>query len=130
MKQLTRLLPVILAAALQIITIAENRFDDYRKNADFIQRYIFPGGMLPSVEILKDQFARAKLQLADADLFGDSYARTLRVWRDRFLAAWSSIEPLGFDDRFRRMWEMYLAYCEGGFRARAINVGQFKLVRP
>ena len=118
------------AAALQIITIAENRFDDYRKNADFIQRYIFPGGMLPSVEILKDQFARAKLQLADADLFGDSYARTLRVWRDRFLAAWSSIEPLGFDDRFRRMWEMYLAYCEGGFRARAINVGQFKLVRP
>jgi cyclopropane-fatty-acyl-phospholipid synthase len=118
------------AAALQIITIAEERFDDYRRSADFIQRYIFPGGMLPSVEALKTEVARARLQLADADLFGDSYARTLRDWRDRFLGAWKNIEPLGFDERFRRMWEMYLAYCEGGFRARAINVGQFKLVRP
>jgi len=71
----------------------------------------------------------ARLQLADADLCGASYARTLRQWRDRFLAAWHQIEPLGFDDRFRRMWEMYLAYCEGGFRAEAINVGQFKLVK-
>jgi cyclopropane-fatty-acyl-phospholipid synthase len=118
------------AAALQIITIADNRFDAYRKSADFIQSYIFPGGMLPSVDALKREFSRAKLQLADAELFGDSYARTLRHWRDSFLAAWNNIEPLGFDDRFRRMWEMYLAYCEGGFRAAAINVGQFKLIRP
>jgi cyclopropane-fatty-acyl-phospholipid synthase len=117
-------------AALQIITIAESRFEHYRRNADFIQRHIFPGGMLPSVEVLKRQVDQAKLQLADAAMFGESYARTLRQWRDRFLNAWNNIEPLGFDDRFRRMWEMYLAYCEGGFRARAINVGQFKLIRP
>ena len=117
------------AAALQIITIAENRFESYRKSADFIQRYIFPGGMLPSVEVLKAQVADARLHMAGADLFGQSYARTLRQWRDRFLGAWHKIEPLGFDDRFRRMWEMYLAYCEGGFRANAINVGQFKLVK-
>jgi cyclopropane-fatty-acyl-phospholipid synthase len=118
------------AAALQIITIAEERFEYYRRNADFIQRHIFPGGMLPSVNVFKDCVDRARLQLADAAMYGESYARTLRQWRDRFLHAWSTIEPLGFDDRFRRMWEMYLAYCEGGFRARAINVGQFKLVRP
>jgi cyclopropane-fatty-acyl-phospholipid synthase len=118
------------AAALQIITIAEDRFEQYRKGADFIQRYIFPGGMLPSVERLKTQFDRAKLKFVDATMFGDSYADTLRQWRDRFLAAWAHIEPLGFDERFRRMWVMYLAYCEGGFRGKAVNVGQFKLVRP
>jgi cyclopropane-fatty-acyl-phospholipid synthase len=117
------------SAALQIITIAEDRFETYRKGSDFIQRYIFPGGMLPTVEILKQQFGNAKLELADTDMFGHSYARTLRQWRDRFLGAWSSIQPLGFDERFRRMWEMYLAYCEGGFRAKTIDVGQFKLVK-
>ncbi len=118
------------AAALQIITIAEDRFEQYRRNPDFIQRYIFPGGMLPSVERLKVQVEHAKLRFDDAMMFGESYAATLKLWRDRFLATWSTIEPLGFDDRFRRMWEMYLAYCEGGFRSKAINVGQFKLVRP
>jgi cyclopropane-fatty-acyl-phospholipid synthase len=117
-------------AALQIITIAEERFEHYRHNTDFIQRHIFPGGMLPSVNVFKDCVDHAKLQLADVAMYGESYARTLKQWRDSFLHAWSTIEPLGFDDRFRRMWEMYLAYCEGGFRARAINVGQFKLVRP
>ena len=117
------------AAALQIITIADSRFDTYRRRADFIQRYIFPGGMLPSVDALKREFSDAKLQLAEAELFGDSYAKTLHLWRDRFLAAWKNIEPLGFDERFRRMWEMYLAYCEGGFRASTLNVGQFKLLK-
>jgi cyclopropane-fatty-acyl-phospholipid synthase len=117
------------AAALQIITIAENRFEQYRRGADFIQRHIFPGGMLPSVEAFKTCADRAKLQIADMAMYGESYARTLKQWRDSFLRAWGTIEPLGFDDRFRRMWEMYLAYCEGGFRARTINVGQFKLVR-
>ena len=118
------------AAALQIITIAEERFEEYRKGADFIQRYIFPGGMLPSVERLKAQIEQAKLSFVDATMFGESYADTLRIWRDRFMGAWANIEPLGFDDRFKRMWEMYLAYCEGGFRGRAINVGQFTLTRP
>ena len=85
--------------------------------------------MLPSVECLKMQVEKAKLVYDDASLFGESYALTLRQWRDRFLAAWSTIEPLGFDERFRRMWEMYLAYWEGGFRTGAVNVGQFKLIR-
>ena len=75
------------SAALQIITIAEDRFEQYRRSADFIQSYIFPGGMLPSATILKDQFAQAKLQFAGADMFGLSYAKTLRTWRDRFLGA-------------------------------------------
>ena len=114
-------------AALQIITIAEERFERYRRSADFIQRYIFPGGMLPTVDRLKAHCDQARLKFENALTFGDSYAATLRLWRDRFLAGWSNIEPLGFDERFRRMWEMYLAYCEGGFRARAINVGQFRL---
>ncbi|MCB2108264.1 MAG: class I SAM-dependent methyltransferase [Rhodobacteraceae bacterium] len=118
------------SAALQIITIDEKRFETYRRSADFIQRYIFPGGMLPSVPALKQQFGDAKLQLSEANMFGLSYAQTLRLWRDRFLAKWSAIQPLGFDERFRRMWEMYLAYCEGGFRAGSIDVGQFKIVRP
>ncbi|MBL8644785.1 MAG: class I SAM-dependent methyltransferase [Rhodospirillaceae bacterium] len=116
-------------AALQIITIAEDRFETYRKSADFIQSYIFPGGMLPTVEILKNQFEQARLNFIGSDMFGLSYAKTLREWRDRFLSAWSSIQPLGFDERFRRMWEMYLAYCEGGFRAKSIDVGQFKIAK-
>ena len=116
-------------AALQIITIDDAFYQRYRSGADFIQRYIFPGGMLPSVKALTEEIHRAKLNLADSTTFGDSYAVTLKEWRQRFLAAWSSIEPMGFDDRFRRMWEMYLAYCEGGIRSKSIDVGQFKVVR-
>ncbi|MFL2771298.1 MAG: class I SAM-dependent methyltransferase [Rhodospirillaceae bacterium] len=116
-------------AALQIITIDESHFSRYRRGADFIQRYIFPGGMLPSVSALQQEFVQARLHLADVYTFGESYAQTLLQWRQRFVEAWANIEPLGFDERFRRMWEMYLAYCEGGFRAKLIDVGQFKLVR-
>lgn len=116
-------------AVLQVITIAEERFDAYRKRPDFIQRYIFPGGMLPSRSIIRDQAGRAGLVLTHHELFGDSYAKTLREWRERFLRAWPKIERLGFDDRFRRMWDFYLAYCEVGFRTGAIDVGFFKLVR-
>jgi len=117
-------------AALQIITIDENRFAYYRNGADFIQRYIFPGGMLPSMAALTDQVKRSGLQIASTTAFGSSYAQTLQQWRERFIAAWSKIEPLGFDQRFKRMWEMYLAYCEGGFRGESIDVVQVKLVRP
>ena len=116
-------------AALQIITIDDAFYNRYRSGADFIQRYIFPGGMLPSVKALTSEINRARLYLAGVTTFGDSYATTLREWRERFLSAWPSIEPLGFDERFRRMWEMYLAYCEGGFRAKSIDVGHFKIVR-
>jgi cyclopropane-fatty-acyl-phospholipid synthase len=116
-------------AVLQVITIAEDRFDAYRKRPDFIQRYIFPGGMLPTRSIIGDAAARAGFVLTHHESFGDSYARTLREWRERFLRAWPKIERLGFDDRFRRMWDYYLAYCEVGFRTGAVDVGFFKLVR-
>lgn len=115
-------------AVLQAITIAEHRFAAYRKRPDFIQRYIFPGGSLPTCSTIAQQAARAGLELVHAEAFGDSYAKTLAEWRRRFLRAWPRLEQLGFNERFRRMWEYYLAYCEVGFRAGIIDVGLFKLV--
>jgi len=117
------------SAALQIITIADDRFDAYRKNPDFIQLYIFPGGMLPSPSALNASAASAGLGIETLRTFAVSYADTLREWRDRFDTAWPKIAPLGFDERFKRMWDYYLAYCEGGFRSGAVDVGQFKLTR-
>lgn len=116
-------------AVLQAITIAEHRFAAYRRRPDFIQRYIFPGGLLPTIERIEAEAARAGLALVHCEGFGASYARTLEVWRRRFLAAWDRIEPLGFDARFRRMWEYYLTYCEVGFQAGAVDVNLFKLAR-
>lgn len=112
---------------LQAITIAEGRFEEYRRRPDFIQRYIFPGGMLPTPSILVEQAGRAGLQLVRRETFGMSYALTLAEWRRRFLAAWPNIESLGFDRRFRRLWEYYLAYCEAGFRTGSIDVGLYVL---
>ena len=114
-------------ALLQAITIDESRFATYRKRPDFIQRYIFPGGVLPTFSIIEQEAARAGLKLVHHEQFSDSYVKTLREWRDRFMRAWPKIEPLGFNERFRRMWEYYLAYCEVGFRNGSINVGFFKL---
>jgi cyclopropane-fatty-acyl-phospholipid synthase len=115
------------AALIQAITIDESRFAAYRGHPDFIQRYIFPGGMLPTRAIIEREAERAGLRLVHHESFGDSYVRTLREWRGRFLRAWPKLEALGFDQRFRRMWEYYLVYCETGFRFRAIDVGFFKL---
>ena len=112
-------------AGLQIITIDDAYFESYRRSPDFIQRYIFPGGMLPGPNAFADAVARAGLRLTDAVFFGPSYAETLRRWDVDFLAAWPEIEKLGFDERFRRMWHYYLRYCEAGFDAGRINVGQF-----
>jgi cyclopropane-fatty-acyl-phospholipid synthase len=117
-------------AVLQVITIDQSRFAAYRRRPDFVQRYIFPGGMLPTMDIIRREAERVGLALVAHESFGDSYARTLQAWRQRFLRAWSQIEPLGFDQRFRRMWEYYLTYCEVGFRFEAVNVSFFKLVRP
>lgn len=111
---------------LQAITIAEDRFANYRHQPDFIQRYIFPGGVLPTVDIIRREAARAGLELVVHQPFGLSYAQTLAVWRDRFMAAWPAIEKLGFDASFKRMWEYYLCYCEAGFRNGAIDVGFYK----
>jgi cyclopropane-fatty-acyl-phospholipid synthase len=110
---------------LQAITIAEERFADYCRRPDFIQRYIFPGGFLPTKTLMRETLERAGLRLASAETFAGSYALTLREWRRRFLAAWPEIERLGFPQSFRRTWEYYLCYCEAGFRAGAIDVGLY-----
>jgi len=114
-------------AVLQVITIAEQRFATYRDRPDFIQRYIFPGGMLPTAAIVRHEAERAGLRLVEQQDFGPSYARTLADWRRRFLRGWPQIEALGFDLRFKRMWEYYLTYCEVGFERAAIDVSLFKL---
>ncbi len=111
-------------AALQIITIGDKWFDSYRRGVDFIQRYIFPGGMLPSMTALKQQIDHAGLALDRTEFYGAHYARTLSEWNQRFQAAWQDLEPMGFDRRFKRMWEFYLAYCEAGFRAGSLDVVQ------
>ncbi|MCX5479792.1 cyclopropane-fatty-acyl-phospholipid synthase [Kaistia geumhonensis] len=117
-------------AVIQSILIDENRFEAYRRNPDFIQTYIFPGGMLPTPAMLKAQARAAGLVLAHEELHGASYAWTLAEWRTRFHAAWPQIEKMKFDTRFRRLWDYYLAYCEGGFRAGAIDVGIYVLEKP
>ncbi|WP_438950815.1 class I SAM-dependent methyltransferase [Porticoccus sp.] len=114
-------------AVLQIITIDEKRFEVYRKQADFIQRHIFPGGMLPSVMALKQKFSQHGFGLIEQEMFGEGYARTLELWRQRFEDRWPKISTLGFDQRFYRLWRYYLSYCEGGFKEGAINVGLFVL---
>ncbi|MBX9760797.1 MAG: cyclopropane-fatty-acyl-phospholipid synthase family protein [Beijerinckiaceae bacterium] len=114
-------------AVLQAITIADDRFEAYRKGADFIQRYVFPGGMLPSRETLERSVAQAGLRIVESETFADSYAATLAEWRHRMLLAWPQIAAQGFEPRFRRLWEYYLCYCEAGFRARTIDVGLYKL---
>ena len=116
-------------AGLQVITIADKYFEAYRGTMDFIQRYVFPGGMLPSPSVLRQQTQNAGLIWQSEMCFGQHYADTLADWMRRFTAAWPTIQPLGFDDRFKRMWEYYLAYCEGGFRAGTIDVMQVALAR-
>ena len=115
---------------LQAITIAESAFGDYCRRPDFIQRYVFPGGFLPSKTFLRDTAEKAGLRLVGSEAFGDSYALTLREWRRRFHEAWPQIERLGFDIPFRRLWDYYLSYCEAGFRAGMIDVGLYSIERP
>ena len=116
-------------AGLQIITIRDELFSRYRSRTDFIQRYIFPGGMLPSEARLKEETERAGLEWSDLKRFGQNYADTLAEWGRRFEAAWSEIRKDGFDERFRRLWRFYLSYCEAGFRTERTNVIQLGLSR-
>jgi cyclopropane-fatty-acyl-phospholipid synthase len=118
-----RLLPGGLAG-IQAITIQDSLFQDYRRDVDFIQRYVFPGGMLPSPQILKALGERFGVPVIRERIFGQDYAKTLATWRNNFRAAWPNLIPLGFDDRFRRLWEYYLAYCEAGFLSGNIDVRQ------
>lgn len=117
-------------AAIQAITIDEADFEGYRSHPDFIQRYIFPGGMLLTKSIMREQGERVGLMLERVENFGKSYARTLSLWRDRFLERWPMIAPLGFDEEFRRKWVYYLSYCEAGFEEGMIDVGIYKYRRP
>jgi len=112
---------------LQAITIEDWRFENYLKTPDFIQCHIFPGGALPCPGALEDEARRAGLRLETIETFGHDYARTLVEWRRRFHDNYDRIEALGFDPSFRRLWDYYLCYCEGGFRAGAIDVGLYRL---
>jgi cyclopropane-fatty-acyl-phospholipid synthase len=118
------------AAAVQGITILEQNYESYRGGVDFIQRYVFPGGMLLTKDIMRDQAQKAGLLLEKFECFGQSYAETLRQWRLRFEAAWPKIIPLGFDERFRKLWTLYLCYCEAGFAEGIIDVGIYKIRKP
>lgn len=117
-------------AGLQVITIDDERFESYRRNADFIQTHIFPGGMLPSPSVLAGRIADAGLRVVDRFRFGESYAVTLARWQERFQSAWPQIGRLGYDEHFKRTWEYYLAYCEAGFRAGSIDVWQLRIDKP
>ena len=114
-------------AVLQIISIEEQRFESYRGSIDFIQKYVFPGGFLPSEKALEAAVNAAGLKLVEVEHFGKSYARTLREWRARFHARWPAIAALGFDERFKRLWHYYLCYCEAGFEEGSIDVGLYTI---
>jgi len=111
--------------ALQIITIKDELFDNYKNRPDFIQRYIFPGGMLPSKEILKSLINNHNLKLQNEYSFAVSYAKTLNEWNKRFQKSWPEISKKGFNEYFKRMWEYYFAYCESGFKTGNIDISQF-----
>ena len=116
-------------AALQVITIDDAGFDDYRKAVDFIQRYIFPGGMLPSPTAWEACVQRAGLKTESRDFHGKDYARTLELWDQRVHAVESEIRQQGFDERFLRMWYYYLAYCHAGFISGHVDLMQTALIR-
>jgi cyclopropane-fatty-acyl-phospholipid synthase len=126
-RRVRELLPRGGAAALQVITIEEPRYEDYRRHPDFIQRHIFPGGMLPSPERFAVAAGREGLTVGEPHFFGPSYARTLEEWRSRFESALPLVRELGFDERFIRMWRYYLSYCRAGFSAGTIDVMQTRL---
>jgi len=115
--------------AMQAITIDSRLFDSLLERDDFISKHIFPGGALPSVEKLDHLASERGLVLGSIDAFATSYARTLRAWRERFEAAWPTLSGLGLDERFRRTWRYYLAYCEAGFRIGRIDVHQLEFVK-
>jgi cyclopropane-fatty-acyl-phospholipid synthase len=107
---------------IQSITIADQRFDYYKNNVDFIQRYIFPGGFLPSVNVLSDHITKHSFLVVETlDDIGLDYAQTLAHWRENFLASWSSLTQFGYDDTFKRLWLYYFAYCEGAFLERSTS---------
>ena len=114
-------------AVVQTIVIDNTLFERYRRGTDFIQQYVFPGGMLPSPDAFIAQARRAGLEVIDRFDFGQDYAHTLKLWREAFVSRLDAVRAQGFDDRFIRTWEFYLAYCEAAFRHRNTDVVQFTL---
>ncbi|MDR0181944.1 cyclopropane-fatty-acyl-phospholipid synthase family protein [Lysobacter arvi] len=118
-------------ALIQAITIEDHRYEQAVRSVDFIKRHVFPGSFIPSIAAMMEaKTAASDLALLHLEDMGLSYARTLQAWRERFLDRLPQVRALGFDDRFIRMWEFYLAYCEGGFRERSIGVAQMLFARP
>ena len=118
-------------ALVQAITIEDHRYAQALKSVDFIKRHVFPGSFIPSINALLEAKSRASdLALTQLEDFGSSYALTLKAWRERFMAKLVQVRAQGFDERFVRMWEFYLAYCEGGFRERSIGVAHLLLAKP
>ncbi len=117
-------------ATLQIITVQDKRWAVYKRGVDFIQKYIFPGGMLPSPSVLRAEIVKAGLKVKGSIEFGQSYSQTLRRWHDDFNARWPEVAKMGFDDRFRRMWNFYLTSCAGTFRGGNCDVTQITVTRP
>ena len=112
---------------MQSITIRDDLFERYRRGTDFIQQYIFPGGLLPSVSAFEQAAQRAGLTVLRRHAFGADYARTLALWRKAFRHEERAVLELGFDERFLRIWDFYLCYCEAAFTAGDIDVVQFTL---
>ena len=118
-------------AFIQTITIADQRYEKAKHSVDFIQRYIFPGSCIPSITALQNSITQSSdLKIYQIQDIGDHYARTLALWREAFFKKLSEVKALGFDDVFIRMWHFYLAYCEGGFKEKAISDIHLKLVKP
>ncbi len=117
-------------ATLQIITVPDARWHIYKRGVDFIQKYIFPGGMLPAPSVLRAEVEKAGLRVKHSIEFGDSYSQTLRRWHEAFNAHWDDVAHMGFDDRFRRMWNFYLTSCAGAFRGGNCDVTQITVTRP
>ena len=118
-------------ALLQAITVRDQRYEAARREMDFIKRYIFPGGFLPSPTVLLQNLTKhTSMNLVDLDDIGPHYARTLREWRQRFEASLDQVGKLGYDERFVRMWRYYLCYCEAGFAERTISTCHLLLAKP
>ena len=115
------------SAAIQAITIDDNLFDRYKTKQDFIQKYIFPGGFLPSKKKLYDLSQNNGLAINQYNSYGLHYSNTLKIWRDEFFKKWEEISKQGFDNKFKRMWHFYLSYCEAGFKSKNIDLIQFSL---
>ncbi|MES2667474.1 MAG: cyclopropane-fatty-acyl-phospholipid synthase family protein [Pseudomonadota bacterium] len=117
-------------ATLQIITVPDSRWHVYKRGVDFIQKYIFPGGMLPAPSVLRAEVEKAGLRVKQSIEFGQSYSLTLRRWHEDFNAKWDQVAPMGFDDRFRRMWNFYLTSCAGAFQGGNCGVTQITVTKP